>query len=219
MHDATAANWRTLQHGSTRGRRFPPEVLSDAEVRALLDACGDGPTGLRNRALLVVLYRSGLRIREALALHPKDLDLDGGSIRVLWAKGGRSRTVGIDPAAAAEVARWVAARAALGPHPPPGSPLFCGPGGRAITPGYLRHLLPGLARIAGIAKRVHAHGLRHTHAAQLRKEGVDIGIISRQLGHRSIATTARYLDHIAPFAVVEAMRGREWRDSGHGARI
>lgn len=193
---------------SNRGRRFPPEVLSDEEVRALLDACGDGPTGIRNRALLVVMYRTGLRIREALALHPKDLDLGAGSIRVLWAKGGRSRTVGIDPAAAAEVARWVAARAALGV--PAGSPLFCAPSGRGVTPGYLRHLLPGLARIAGIAKRVHAHGLRHTHAAQLREEGVDIGIISRQLGHRSIATTARYLDHIAPYAVVEAMRGRRW---------
>jgi len=52
--------------------------------------------------------------------------------------------------------------------------------------------------------------LRHTHAAQLRQEGVDIGIISKQLGHRSIATTAAYLDHICPFAVVEAMRRRVW---------
>ena len=63
---------------------------------------------------------------------------------------------------------------------------------------------------AGIAKRVHPHGLRHTHAAQLRAEGVDIGIISKQLGHRSISTTAVYLDHIAPYAVVEAVRAREW---------
>jgi integrase len=64
-----------------------------------------------------------------------------------------------------------------------------------------------LGRQAGIAKRVHAHGLRHTHAAQLRSEGVDVGIISRQLGHRSLLTTIRYLDHIQPTAVVDAMRG------------
>ena len=63
---------------------------------------------------------------------------------------------------------------------------------------------------AGIEKRVHAHGLRHTHAAQLRTEGVDIAIISRQLGHASINTTARYLDHLAPTAVIEAMRSRAW---------
>ena len=54
------------------------------------------------------------------------------------------------------------------------------------------------------------HGLSHTHAAELRSEGVDIGIISKQLGHRTIATTARYLDHIAPYAVIEALHGRTW---------
>ena len=76
------------------GRRFPPEVLSDAEVRALLDACGDGsPTHARNRALIAVLYRGGLRVSEALALYPKDLDPSTGAVRVLWGKGvgpGRS---------------------------------------------------------------------------------------------------------------------------------
>jgi integrase len=52
--------------------------------------------------------------------------------------------------------------------------------------------------------------MRHTGAAELRTEGVDVGIISKQLGHTSIATTARYLDHVAPQQVVDAMRGREW---------
>jgi integrase len=75
-------------------------------------------------------------------------------------------------------------------------------------------MLPRLARLAGIAKRVHAHGLRHTHAAELRAEGIDIGIISKQLGHTSIATTIRYLDHIAPRAVVEAVAGRVWMAAG-----
>jgi len=74
----------------------------------------------------------------------------------------------------------------------------------------VRRWLPGLGRRAGIGKRVHAHGLRHTHAAQLREEGVDIGIISKQLGHASIPTTAHYLDHIAPWAVVDAVAQRAW---------
>jgi integrase len=77
-----------------------------------------------------------------------------------------------------------------------------------MTDSYVRVLLKRLAERAGIDKRVHAHGLRHTHAAQLRAEGVDIGIISKQLGHASISTTARYLDHLAPRAVIEAMRSR-----------
>ena len=80
-----------------------------------------------------------------------------------------------------------------------------------LLDAYIRVLLPRLGRKAGIERRVHAHGFRHTHAAQLRAEGVDIGIISKQLGHRSIATTARYLDHIAPQQVIEAIRGRSWQ--------
>ena len=71
-------------------------------------------------------------------------------------------------------------------------------------------IAPRLAKKAGIEKRVHPHGLRHTHAAELREEGVDIAIISRQLGHSSIATTARYLDHIAPQTVIDTVRAREW---------
>jgi len=75
---------------------------------------------------------------------------------------------------------------------------------------YIRVLLKRLAAHAGNDKRVHAHGFRHTHAAQLRAEGVDLAIISRQLGHASITTTAIYLDHLAPKAVIEAMRNRNW---------
>lgn len=66
-------------------RRFPPEVLSDKEVRALMAACGDTITGIRNKALLAMLYRGWLRINEALSLRPKDLDLVNGGIRVLHA--------------------------------------------------------------------------------------------------------------------------------------
>jgi len=92
-------------------RRLPPEVLSDAEVCALMEACGRyTPTGLRNRALIALLYRTGLRINEALNLYPKDFDLEGGSVRVLNGKGGRSRTVGLDPGAATVIDRWLDTR-------------------------------------------------------------------------------------------------------------
>jgi site-specific recombinase XerD len=210
-------------------------VLTDAEVCALMGACGRyAPIGLRDRALIALLYRAGLRINEALSLYPKDLDLADGSVRVLNGKGGRSRTVGLDPGAAAMLERWLMARARLnvyptgGTHFSPGgrsrrrgmsgrspvgpgrSPVFCTLPGRPMSDAYVRVLLKRLAARAGIDKRVHAHGLRHTHAAQLRAEGVDIGIISRQLGHASITTTARYLDHLAPRAVVETMRNRSW---------
>ena len=175
----------------------------------MMEACGRyTPTGLRNRALIAMLYRAGLRINEALSLYPKDLDLIDGSVRVLNGKGGRSRTVGLDPGAAAIIERWLEARSRL--DLTGRQPLFCTFRGERMGAAYVRVMLKRLAARAGIDKRVHAHGLRHTHAAQLRAEGVDIAIISRQLGHTSITTTARYLDHIAPTAVIEAMRRRTW---------
>lgn len=205
-----------MPHAPAR-RRYPPEVLSPAEVAALFAACAaDDWIGVRNRALLALLYRAGLRLGETLALRPKDVDVAAGAIRVLFAKGGRSRTVGIDAGAIAMVEAWLARRQRVGLGA--AGPLLCTASGRPLTTAYVRLLLPRLARRAGIEKRVHAHGLRHTFAAELRAEGVDIGVISKQLGHRSIATTALYLDHIAPLAVVEAMNRREWRWSDSAIR-
>lgn len=74
----------------------------------------------------------------------------------------------------------------------------------------VRLLLPRLARRAGIAKRVHPHGLRHTHAYELMMENIPMPIIQRQLGHASLATTDTYLSHIAPKQVIDAITSREW---------
>jgi site-specific recombinase XerD len=194
---------------SNKGKRLPPEVLTRAEVHALMGACSKrAPTGIRNRALIAMLYRGQLRIGEALALKPKDLDRKAGTVRVLHGKGDKSRTVGLDDGAWAILELWLQCRRKLGlagRHP-----LFCTLKGEPLLPSYCRGLLARLAKKAGIDKRVHPHGLRHTEAAEMRAEGIDIGIISRQLGHCSIATTARYLDHISPAAVVQAMRSRNW---------
>jgi site-specific recombinase XerD len=159
--------------------------------------------------LLTVLYRAGLRHSEALALSPKDVNLVTGSIAVLHGKGDRSRVVGIDPGACSVISGWMTRRTGLGFD---GSlPLFVSMRGTPLKSSYLKSLLPRLARRAGIDKRVHPHGLRHTHAYELMMEGVEIPIIQRQLGHVSLATTAIYLNHIAPRQVIEAMRKREWR--------
>jgi len=200
-------------YGNRAGNRLPPEVLTDAEVRLIMKACNvNRVTGARNAALIVVLYRCGLRISEAISLHVKDVELAAGVMRVLWGKGGRSRVVGVDPGTAEVIGSWMTTRSLLGV--PREAPLFCTLHGTPIAPSYIRRRLSHLAKQAGIEKRIHAHGFRHTHAAQLRSEGVDIGIISKQLGHASILTTVRYLDHIAPTSVIEAMRKRVWDGGG-----
>lgn len=194
---------------TTKGKRFPVEVLTDPEVQALIRVCSNrAPTGVRNKALIVLLYRSGLRISEALDLAPKDLDADTGAIRVLNGKGNKARTVGLDPGGFAMVSRWLEMRAKRGINGR--ALLFCTLTGGPMKTAYVRGLLPRLARKAGIAKRVHPHGLRHTFAAQLAAEGVPLNVIQAQLGHANAATTGRYLAHIAPEQVLGVIRKRQW---------
>jgi site-specific recombinase XerD len=194
---------------ANKGHKLPPEPLSPDEVKALIRACSKrAVTGIRNQALIVVLYRAGLRISEALALMPKDLDAKGGMIRVLHGKGDKSRVVGLDAGAWAILALWLDRRSAAGINSR--APVFSTLKGQPIKSAYIRKLLPRLARKAGIDKRVHAHGLRHTHAFELAGEGTPLHVIQSQLGHASVATTDRYIRHLNPAVVVEAIRSREW---------
>jgi site-specific recombinase XerD len=199
---------------TTKGRTFPAEPLSTAEIRDILRRFRTGhATGVRNRALVIVLWRAGLRLSEALALMPKDVDRTGQALTVLRGKGGKRRVVGMDPEAFAVLERWLDRRAELkldGRHR-----VFCtvvpdaqGKVGKPLTPEYVRNELRRAARDAGIDKRVHPHGLRHSMAAELVREGVPTPLVQRQLGHASLAVTQRYLESIAPEEVISAMRER-----------
>lgn len=190
-------------------RTYPAEVLTAEEVRGLVRACSNrAPTGVRNRALIVLLYRGGLRLAEALALLPKDVDAGASAVTVLHGKGDKRRTIGLDPGAFAVLERWLDVRQR---HQLTGrKPLFCTLDGRPLNTSYVRRLLPRLAAKAGVEKRVHAHGLRHTHAFELAGEGMAPHLIQAQLGHDSLATTDRYLRHIAPQELIDAMRSRAW---------
>ena len=200
---------RATSTSTSTSRRRPPEVLTEAEAIALIRACSTrAPTGVRNRALIAVLWRSGLRISEALALELRDVDLDAGSLRVRHGKGDRSRTVGVDEQTSALLARWIDRRRKLSPGAR--SPVFCTLDGGRIDPSYIRRLLPRLAAKAGIDRRVHAHGLRHTYAAELAREGTAINVIRDALGHTSLAVTDRYLRDVAPTHVIDTMRARRW---------
>lgn len=200
----------TERKPANKGKRYPAEPLTADEARDLLRVCSNrAPTGIRNRALIVMLYRGGLRISEALALKPKDLNPKGGTVRVLHGKGDRARTIGLDSEAFSVVERWLDRRATLGINGR--KRVFCTLKGEPLSSAYVRALLPRLARKAGIEKRVHAHGLRHTHAAELAREGFPMNVIQAQLGHSSLATTDRYIRHIEPSQVIETMRAREWK--------
>lgn len=194
---------------SADSRRLDTDLLTPAEVEALIRACSRrAPTGVRNRALIAVAWRSGLRIGEVLALHTKDVDLDEGTVRVQHGKGDRYRVVGIDVGTAALLARWLEIRRKRGINGR--VPIFCTLDGGPIDQSYVRHLLPRLAIKAGIEKRVHAHGLRHAYAASLEREGATISMIRDLLGHSSASVTDRYLRRLGAGEAVEFARNREW---------
>lgn len=209
----TRPGYKRGQHPPNYGRTFPAEILTVEEIGRLMDACPRrGPSGVRNRALIVVLWRGGLRSAEALALHLRDIDKVAGTITIRHGKGNRRRVVGFDPAAFAVLERWLYVRAELGV--PRGAPVFCtitkGNIGRPMGAAYWREAIKQLGVKAGIEKRVHSHGLRHTHAVELMRERVPILMISRQLGHSSLSITQRYVDHLEPGEVVGVMQQRSW---------
>lgn len=217
------------------GKR-PPEILTAEEVSALLRLCSlRAPTGVRNRALITVMYRGGLRVAEALALRLADVDTRAGTVRIGHGKGDKSRVVSLDDGAMAVVERWIARRAALelpryapvtkhmpryireaaealskAPRVVP--PLFCSLDGGYLAPQYVRAMLARKAEAAGIEKHVRPHGLRHSNASELAAESVPVNVISKHLGHANVGVTARYLDHVAPADVLAMGRGREWSE-------
>ena len=203
------------------GKSYPADVLTAEEIDRLLRAeSGRSSIALRNRALIATMYRGGLRVSEAVALLPGDLDLDTGRLHVRQGKGDKARVVGLDKGALALVGEWKERRALLGfsGH----KPLFCSVksngGGTPIATSYLRRLLPRLGERAGLDKRVHPHALRHSRAAELAAEGVPVNVIQQALGHSSLATTSTYLAHIAPEQVMAAMQGSGWTFDDEGKK-
>jgi site-specific recombinase XerD len=202
------------QPATNAGRSFPPEPLTPDEVAAVIGQCSArSRTGIRNRALLILLYRSGLRISEALALKPSDVDMKRHTARVLHGKGDKATVRGFHPSADDALARWTDTRKGLGLR---NGPLFCTLDGGPVSDRYVRNLLHRLADKAGVDKRVHPHGMRHTFADELRAGGMDVGAISKLLGHSSIAVTARYLDHLTNDRAVAALAAIDLPPLGSG---
>jgi site-specific recombinase XerD len=196
------------EKGVTLKKQLDADLLSHEEIDRLLRACSKrAPTGRRNRALIATLWRCGLRIGEALALTPKDVDLQEFVIRIQEGKSGK-RVVGLDLSTALLTEQWLASRKKL--HIPAQGPLFCTLSGGPLDQSYVRHLLPRLAKKAGIERRVHAHGLRHRYASDLIREGADLITVRDLLGHASAATTQVYLSRIGASGAVEFARQREW---------
>ena len=199
-----------------KGKKLPAEVLTKREARRLLNQCTNvlrgGKNifcGPRNKALLTILYRGMLRCQEALSLMQKDVDLEAGTVHILHGKGDKARLIGMDSGTITILKDYEEKRAERGVN---GSDhFFCTLTGKPLSGVFVRNLCKQLALRAEIRKRVHPHGLRHTGAVELLKEGVNVVEIQHILGHSSLATTVVYLDHLNPGQIINTMQNRKFK--------
>ena len=173
----------------------------------MMRAAGAGADGARLRALIVILWRAGLRIGEALALAETDLDASRGAVLVRRGKGGRRREVGMDRWAWSQLQPWTSVRRQL-----PVGALLCvirgATAGRHWEPSSARKQLASTAVKAGVRRRFAPHQLRHAHPVEMAHEGVPLVVIQRQLGHANLGITSIYLQGIDSSEIIHAVHSR-----------
>jgi len=166
-----------------------PVVLSEKETTRLLSQPGeDTVLGLRDRAILTLLYGTGIRASECASLTVENVDFDDHTIRVTG-KGGHERVIPLNGLVVAAMRRYARVRGGLAPE----DAFFRTRGGRGLSRGAVYERVRKHAQLAGINKRVSPHKLRHTFATHLVRRKVDLVTIRDLLGHRQITSTQIYL--------------------------
>jgi integrase/recombinase XerC len=174
---------------------YLPRHLTVDEAFAVLDSVPqDELAQLRDRAMLELLYSSGIRVSELVALNRTGLDLAAGSIRVMG-KRRKERLVPVGKKAAAALRAYVAASAPLcrKKHGDAKTvPLFLNRSAGRLTARSVARVVASRTRQAGVLQKMSPHGLRHSFATHLLNAGADLRAVQELLGHESLSTTQRY---------------------------
>lgn len=191
----------------SKGRKYEPDPPTVDEIVLFLQTCPDNVYGRRMQALVILLWRSGLRISEAVALEERDLRAHNGELVVRHGKGDKRRIAGMDPWGWQQVMPWVQERMAY----PPG-PVFCvlsGPtAGRAWGPAQVRFEMRRTQERAGIRRRFRPHQLRHLMVIDWVREGRSLVHLQRQVGHSDLGVTTRYTSSLSPDEVIAVSADR-----------
>ncbi len=188
-----------------------PTVLTIEEVNAIKDeADASIPEGVRNRAIIEVLYSCGLRISELTGLKFSDLFFDDGFIRV-EGKGSKQRLVPISPLVRKEVELYLAYRQQIEPQRGCQDFVFLSKRGKPISRITVFHYVKQYAEMAGIQKNISPHTFRHTFATHLLERGANIRAIQQMLGHEKITTTEIYT-HVDTSFLREEILGKHPRN-------
>ena len=186
-----ASNPADSLRGPRQDKRLP-HFLSESDLVRLLEAPpADTPLGLRDRALLEVLYSAGLRVSELTGLNLADVDRDTG-LATVRGKGKRERLALLGPQALEALQRWLAQRQAVAPRAAAQTAVFLNKNGTRLTSRSVGRLLEKYLAQAGLDPRASPHTLRHSFATHLLDRGADIRGVQELLGHRSLATTQIY---------------------------
>jgi integrase len=187
-----------------KGQRYPADPPTVEEIVTVMHDAGDDADAVRLRGLIVVLWRAGLRISEALALSESDLDPIRGAVLVRRGKGGKRRKVGMDRWAWEQLAAWLELRAVL--HVGASFCVLRGPTyGRPRAPAGVRAQFHAAAARAGVRRRFAPHQLRHAHA---RAKACRCWSYSASSATRDLAITSVYLREIDNTEIVHAGRER-----------
>lgn len=172
--------------------RLLPDVLSMEEVEALLSISAHKPLELRNKAMLELLYATGLRVSELTTLDVTDLHLNMGFVRCLG-KGSKERIIPLGDIAKEALEDYLTlGRNVLIKKNPREARLFVNHHGRSLSRQGFWKVLKGLARDAGLSKDITPHTLRHSFATHLLENGADLRAVQEMLGHADISTTQIY---------------------------
>ncbi|WP_207933645.1 tyrosine recombinase XerC, partial [Actinomadura sp. GC306] len=178
--------------GTPKRQRALPGVLTQDDAARLLDTMDvEGPVGLRDLAVLEVLYGTGVRVSELCGLDIDDLDTGRGTIRVLG-KGGRERTVPLGEPAARATQDWLRAGRPTLATEDSGPALFLGTRGGRLHPTSARRIVHARIAEVGEVPDLSPHGLRHSAATHLLEGGADLRSVQEILGHASLQTTQIY---------------------------
>ena len=169
-----------------------PRTLSVPEAGAVVEARGrEGALGARDRALLELLYATGLRVSELVGLRLEDVDLSARQVRTVG-KGRKERIVPFGRPAAEAIRTWLKARAALAPAARDADFVFLNAKAGRLTDRSVRRVLDRAMRGAEVARHASPHALRHSFATHLLAAGADLRSIQELLGHASLSTTQKY---------------------------
>ncbi len=186
---------------SPRREKRIPSVLEPAQVEQLLQVPGDGPAVLRARAILELLYATGMRCAELVGLDLGELDIEARTVRVLG-KGHKERIVLFGAPAARALQGWLSARAELRPK---NEAVFLNARGGRLSDRSVRALVARRVQQLALERRCSPHTLRHSFATHLLTRGADLRSIQELLGHASLSTTQRYT-HVDTRHLLEVYR-------------